>query len=301
MKKIKKSIAVLGLVGLFVCSGFLNANAQKSQRSANNCSQKIELSDQQKEQMKETRIKFIVATKDIKNNLAELRVHQHTLMSADKADLNAIYANIDKISDLNNQLQKEKFAMRMSMRSFLSDDQVRMMGDGFGPKKDKNGEGKGRMNRPQAKEDCDGIGSGERFGRKQAAGKGEQKENGRASKRVKENRWDNNLLNLSDEQKEQMQELRLANREANQSLRFEMEELQLKQKHLLSTQIIDEKMVLKNIDRISEIKNQLAKKRVDQKMEVRKLLNEDQLVLFLSQSGMKKGNGNKHRQGHFNN
>jgi Spy/CpxP family protein refolding chaperone len=300
MKKAKRSIAVLGLISLFMCAGFFNVNAQKNKRSAKDCSQRIELSDQQKEQMKETRIKFIVATKDIKNNLAELRVHQHTLMSAEKVDLNAVYANIDKISKLNNQLQKEKFAMKMSMRSFLSEDQIQSLGDGFGPRKAGNGEGKGRMNQAQAKGDCDGIGSGEGFGRQEAQAKGKQNENGRGPKKMKGNRMDNNLLNLSDEQKEQMQELRLASREANKALRFEMEELQLKQRHLVSTQPLDEKLVLSNIDRISQLKNQLAKKKVDQKMEVRKLLNEDQLILFLSQAQMGKDKGNGPKGGHFN-
>ncbi|WP_372752483.1 hypothetical protein [Labilibaculum sp.] len=305
MKKAKRSIVVLGLVSLFMCAGFLNVNAQKNRRSPNNCTQRIELSDQQKEQMQQTRIKFAIATKDIKNNLAELRVHQHTLMSTDKADLNAIYANVDKISDLNNQLMKEKFAMRMSMRSFLNEEQIQMLGEGFGPKQGRNLKGKGRMGNGQAKGDCDGIGlgqgqgqgqgSGLGFGRKQAAGYGNQNGEGRGPNAKKAGRFDNNWLNLSDEQKEKMQELQLANREANKVLRFEMEELQLKQKHLLSSQVVDEKLVLKNLDRLSEIKNQLAKKRVDQKMEVRKLLDKDQLVLFLCQSAMDRGNRNGHR------
>ena len=61
-----------------------------------------------------------------------------------------------------------------------------------------------------------------------------------------------------------------------------MQELRLKQKHLLNDENPNKNQIFSNLDRVSAIQNQLAKDRVASQKEIRNILDEDQLVLFLS-------------------
>ena len=89
-----------------------------------------------------------------------------------------------------------------------------------------------------------------------------------------------------------MKSLKLEHKKATQNLREEMQELRLKQKHLLNDEKPNKKEIFSNIDRISSIQNQLAKERVVSQKEIRNILDDDQLVLFLSRPHKM----NKHRQ-----
>ncbi|MBN2595724.1 hypothetical protein [Labilibaculum sp.] len=292
MKHIKKNIAVIGVVGLLMCTG-LNLNAQRNMHLNKDFHKGTGYSDQQKEQIKKSKIEFAKATKDLKNELNELRARQNTLMSADKPDLKAIYANIDKASDLKNRLKKEQFAVKMNVKSVLTDEQKEMMLDCPMGKQGLRQGRKGRMPNGQGRmyrdDMCNkggmaqgqGFGNGQRFGHK-----GMQQA-------CKNSNW----MNLSDEQKVQMKDLRIAHLKESKDLRDEAEILQLKQKQNMFSENIDEEMIVENMDRLSRIQNKLAKMKVDHNMAVRKLLTEDQLTLFLSHSGRGQGfrNGNGHR------
>lgn len=293
MKNSKRNIAVIGVVSLLMCFGTSNLNAQRNMRLNKDCPKGIEYSDQQKEQIKNSKIEFAKATKDLKNKLNELRAQQTTLMSAEKPDLKAIYANIDQVSDLKNKLKKEQLGMRLDVKSVLTDEQKVAMANN--PKRNEGMRqgGKGKMGNGQASM----RGNGDCSNRGFANGEGRGNGKGFGSKGMKQGQQNNNWMNLSDEQKAKMQELRTAHMQESKSLRDEAEEVQLKQKHLMTSQNIDEKLIMANIDRLSGIQNKLAKMKVDHKMEVRKILTEDQLSLFLSHSGMGRGlgQGNKHR------
>lgn len=299
MKRINRNIAVIGVASLLMCLGASNLNAQRNMRSKKDCPKGIEFSDQQKEQIKQSKIEFAKATKDLKNELNEIQAQQKTLLSAEKPDLKAIYANIDEATDLKNQLKKEQIAMKLDVKSVLTDDQKVMMANRPMRKKGMRQAGKGRMGNGQARKCGNATCSNSGFGKGEGRGNGNGK--GSGSKGMKQGRQNNNWMNFSDEQKAQMKEFRTAHMEESKSLRDEVEELQLKQKHMMSSENIDEKSIMENIDHLSGIQNKLAKMKVDHKMEIRKILTEDQLSLFLSHSGMGRsfGNGNKHR--HFNN
>jgi len=99
-----------------------------------------------------------------------------------------------------------------------------------------------------------------------------------------------NALNLSEDQQKQMEAIRLEHRKGNQNLREEMQELRLKQKHLLNDETPNKNEVFSNLDRISKIQNELAKERVLNQKDIRKILDEDQLVLFLSKPHKMKKN-----------
>ena len=81
------------------------------------------LTDEQKEAFKTIRLESMKESRPLEDQLRELRTHQQTLMHADKPDLNAINANIDKISDIENQLAKIKAKARVEMMSKLTDEQ----------------------------------------------------------------------------------------------------------------------------------------------------------------------------------
>ena len=99
-----------------------------------------------------------------------------------------------------------------------------------------------------------------------------------------------NALGLSEGQQEQMKSLKLEHKKATQNLREEMQELRLKQKHLLNDENPKKNEIFSNLDRISVIQNQLAKERVASQKEIRNILDEDQLVLFLSKAHKMKKN-----------
>lgn len=299
MKNIKRNVVIIGVAGLMMCLGTSNLNAQRNMRSKKDCPKGIEFSDQQKEQIKESKIEFAKATKDLKNELNELRAKQRTLMSAEKPDLKAINANIDKASDLKNQLRKEQVAMKLDMNSVLTDDQKVMMANRPMRNKGMRQAGKGKMGNGQAcvvgNADCVNRGF------KKGEGRGNRQGKGFGAKGMQKGKNNNNWMNFSEEQKAQMKEFRMAHMKESKSLRDEREELQLKQKHLMTSENIDEKLIMENIDRLSGIQNKLDKMKVDHKMEVRKVLTDEQLSVFLSHAGMGRGfaHGNKHR--HFSN
>lgn len=284
MKRFIKRIATLGFASLVLFSGLTSLQAQPSKRFSKDCPRAIQLSDQQKEQMKEIRLDFAKATTGVNNELNELRAHQRTLMSAQNPQKIEIYANLDKMSSLQKQLMKERLSMKLKMQSFFTEEQRLLC-----------------QNRPFGKQGMHSGRKGDRgqgqywnslSGDDQKAGFGANR-NGKGVGRGQRNmdcvNGCGNGLNLSDEQKKQMDDLRLTHMNATQELRNEAEELRLKQKHLMTTASPDEKLIMENVDRLSDIQNKLAKMKVDHQMEVRKVLNVDQLTLFLSRPGMGKG------------
>ncbi|PKQ60522.1 hypothetical protein BZG02_18835 [Labilibaculum filiforme] len=288
MKNIKQNIAVVGISGLLMCTGF-HLNAQNNMRSKNDCSKRIEFSEQQKEQIQKSKIEFAKATKDLNNEMNELRAKQKTLISADKPDMKAIYANVDKVSDLKNRLRKEQFAMRMEIKSVLTDEQKAQMPNGRMENRGRKQNEKGKMQNGKMHKD----------GREQGRKMENRSEFG--LKGMQASRPNNNWLNFTDEQKVQMNELRIAHQKESKELRDQAEILQLKQKQIMTSETIDKGMVFENMDQLSGIQNQLAKMKIDHKMEVRKLLTEDQLTLFLSHSGIRKGAGKRQQHRSLNN
>jgi len=301
MKNIRRNIVVIGVVSLLMIMGALNVNAQGNKCVKEDRPGGIALSDQQKEQVKATKIEFAKATKDLKNELNELRARKKTLMSAEEPDMKAIYANIDKAADLKNQLRKEQITMKLDVKSVLTDDQKVMMANCPMRNKGMRQGRKGRMTNGQGRMYRDGL--CDKSGMAQGQGFGNGNGNGKGFGRngMQQDCSNNNWMDLSDEQKEQMQELRVGHWKASKGLRDEVEELQLKQKHMMTSEDIDEKLIMENIDLLSGVQNKLAKMKVDHKMEVCKILTESQLSLFLSHAGMRDGfeNGNRHRR--FNN
>jgi Spy/CpxP family protein refolding chaperone len=70
--------------------------------------------------LKVTHMKQIQA---LKNKMHELKAHQRTLETADKPDMKAVYANIDEMTKLQNQMMKAQADHRNEIRSMLNDEQ----------------------------------------------------------------------------------------------------------------------------------------------------------------------------------
>jgi Spy/CpxP family protein refolding chaperone len=88
---------------------------------------------EQKAKMKEIHMASYKDVKLLKNQLGELKAKERTLTMADKTDLNAINANIDEITKIQNKMMKIKAADLQQIRSLLTDEQ-KMWFDSHGMK-----------------------------------------------------------------------------------------------------------------------------------------------------------------------
>lgn len=265
----KTKITTSILVALMLISGISQAQYRKKTEGTKKAM--IQLTEEQKKDLRANRIEFSKATIDVKNELNELKAYQKTLMSAEKLNEKEIFENIDKMTVLKKRLMEERIEMRLACSGLLDDEQ--------------------RM--------CKGMCSERSKMRKQHMrhGKGQKQQGNRKAQFERRKDRFKEALNLSEAQQEQMKNLKLEHKKASQNLREEMQELRLKQKHLLNDEKPNKKAIQSNIDRMSSIQNQLAKERVLSQKEIRDILDEDQLVLFLSKAHhmQKRGKNRMHR------
>lgn len=94
---------------------------------------------EQQEKVKAFRIEAAKNEKPLRNELNELKAHQQTLVTADKADMKAIYANIDKMTEVKADMQKIRAKEHQDIRSILTEEQLlkfdEMRGREFGPER----------------------------------------------------------------------------------------------------------------------------------------------------------------------
>lgn len=240
------------------------SQAQKRNRAERMQKTMIKLTDTQKEELKAARVEFAKATIDVRNELNELKAHQKTLMSAEKLDEKKVFENIDHITALKKQLMEERINMGLATSGLCNAEQCDYRNE--------------RGNRSKMRGQC------------MKSGKGQMQKGDRKALGEKGKQRVVNVLDLSDDQQKQMEAIKLEYRKGTQNLREEMQELRLKQKHLLNDETPNKKEVFSNLDRISTIQNQIAKERVLNQKEIREILNEDQLVLFLSKPHKMKKN-----------
>jgi Spy/CpxP family protein refolding chaperone len=81
------------------------------------------LTDDQRAKIKDLHLELMKEVKPLHNQLEELKAREHTLATADKADIKAIDANLDEISKVTNQLMKAKAHMKQQVRGLLTDEQ----------------------------------------------------------------------------------------------------------------------------------------------------------------------------------
>lgn len=81
------------------------------------------LTEDQKTKMKDLHLAQLKEVKNFRNQLGELKAKQHTLATADKADIKAIDANIDEIVKVQGQLMKSRAQLVQNIRMLLTDEQ----------------------------------------------------------------------------------------------------------------------------------------------------------------------------------
>lgn len=83
----------------------------------------LNLTDAQKEALKNNAMDMHKKIQPIRNELREAEVHQRTLMTAEKPDIKAINKNIERIGELKVEIAKITAAQRLEMRVLLTDEQ----------------------------------------------------------------------------------------------------------------------------------------------------------------------------------
>jgi len=82
-----------------------------------------DLTEEQKEKIKELEINFMKEALPIKNQIGEREAHLRTLSTDEEADMNAINSIIEEIGELNILLMKKQAAKHQEIRKILNEDQ----------------------------------------------------------------------------------------------------------------------------------------------------------------------------------
>lgn len=98
---------------------------------------------------------------------------------------------------------------------------------------------------------------------------------------------------FTDEQKEQVQQIRLETAKKVKPLRNELHELMARQQTLTTADDASLKAINANIEKMADVKTEIAKLHAAQHQEIRSLLNEEQLLKFDQRKG-RMGKGNFH-------
>jgi Spy/CpxP family protein refolding chaperone len=83
----------------------------------------LKLTDEQKARIKDLKLAHTKETMKLKGKMGELHAHLQTLSTADVADMKAINATIDEITQTQNQMMKSREGFKQQVRSLLTEEQ----------------------------------------------------------------------------------------------------------------------------------------------------------------------------------
>ena len=86
--------------------------------------------------------------------------------------------------------------------------------------------------------------------------------------------------NLSDEQKETMKTIQIEHQKKLTPLKNKMVELKAQQRTLMSEEVVDMKLVNKNIDDQTALMNKIQKLQAEHRMAVKEILNDEQEMMI---------------------
>ena len=92
-------------------------------------------------------------------------------------------------------------------------------------------------------------------------------------------------LNLTEDQQNQMTEMRVAHIKAVQPVRDQLLELRAHQRTLMNAEDSDQKAINKNIDEITKLQNKLMKVESEFQLKVKTILTDEQKVMMQSRQG----------------
>ena len=99
-----------------------NIHGQNHQRMAKHFS--LDLSEEQKVEMKALKSEHYTTMKPLKNKMAELKATERTLLSEEKIEMNDVNKVIDEQTDLLNKIKKLQVEHQVNAKSVLTDEQV---------------------------------------------------------------------------------------------------------------------------------------------------------------------------------
>ena len=154
MKSYKQVLIIMMIIltSLSVNAQRGNGNGKGNCKNVGICEKLPDLTDKQKEQIKELKIKHKKAMLQFRNQMDVERANLRTLEIADNAEMNKINAQIDKITGVKNQMMKARAAHRQDVRKLLTEEQKVIFDSQTGRKGKGKGHRKGRGN-------CNGNGN----------------------------------------------------------------------------------------------------------------------------------------------
>ena len=107
--------------------------------------------EEQQEAIKNIRLETAKKLKPLQNKLNEMEAHQKTLSTADKADMNAIYKNIEEIGEVKTEITKVQAKEHQDVRNLLTEEQLLSFDNSRGKRfqGDMRRTGMNRMNQPE--------------------------------------------------------------------------------------------------------------------------------------------------------
>lgn len=93
--------------------------------------QELKLTDEQADKMKDLRMDHESDMIDLQASLKKQKLEMRKLMSADQPNKKKIYAQIEKINDVDVKIQKEKVDHRLAVRSILTEEQLKIYKKGM--------------------------------------------------------------------------------------------------------------------------------------------------------------------------
>jgi Spy/CpxP family protein refolding chaperone len=85
---------------------------------------RLELTDEQQEQMTSLRTEYYKAVTPLRNKLGELKARERTLLSEENVDMEAVNKNIDEQTEVENSLKKLQVEHQVAVKKILTDEQI---------------------------------------------------------------------------------------------------------------------------------------------------------------------------------
>lgn len=135
MKAIKSKYIMLLLAASFILTGsaFAQPGRMHSEGMEKQCmhgkehkghmSMIPDMTEEQKEQIEESRTEHLRVILPLKNQLMEKEARLHTLSTAEKVNMKEIYKMIEEIGELKIKAMKEHAAHRQEVRKLLTEEQ----------------------------------------------------------------------------------------------------------------------------------------------------------------------------------
>lgn len=319
MKKASKYFGLFLLSGMIFMVSNLSASAQDGQRKQG-CRF---LDEGQQEQATAIKAKYQKDLTYFHNKMNELRAQERTLIESENPNLKKLYSNVEAKTELQNKIAKTRTKMHIELRSIMTEEQILMMGSRKGKRVMHRKGGKNicgikhrraHMNRGNCNNCCEHHGMKRRDGHKgnnhdcecnegrqgkhhgnhegmhQRGNRGNCQGNMRKRGRDCGARCD---MDLTEEQQAAFKNIRLEKLRIVNPLRNKLRELQAKKHTLMTAEEINNRDINKIIDQMSDIKEEVAKANIKQKVEMRNLLTEEQKLTLNKRMHKRKVHGHR--------